>query len=70
MCAECEKAKTLKYRGFTCLIQYTHDVRLFQALCTETQFGYQSGTVQELEQAFCDSIDSYLSFYKEIGIKI
>lgn len=68
MCAECEKAKILKYRGFTCVLSFQHETLLFKGVCAEIQIPYQEKTLQELEQLFHNSIDSFLSFYKEIGI--
>ncbi len=68
MCSECEKAKILKYRGFTCIFSFQHETDQFLGVCAKTQIRYQGKTVQELDLLFRNSIDSYLSFYKEIGM--
>ena len=59
----------LDYRGFTGRVDFDGEAGLFhgEVLDTRDVITFQGTTVDELEQAFRDSVDDYLEFCSERG---
>ena len=59
----------LNYKGYTGHVSYDDDVKIFhgEVLDTRDVITFQGRSVEEIEQAFRESIDDYLSFCKERG---
>ena len=57
----------LKYRGYTGYVEYDDEAGLLhgEILDTRDVITFQGETVEELRQAFRDSIDDYLEFCTE-----
>jgi len=61
----------LEYNGYTGQVEFDSEAGLFhgEVLDTRDVITFQGTTVEELEQAFRDSIDDYLEFCAERGDK-
>lgn len=57
----------MKYKGYYGIVQYDDDAKIFhgEVINTRTVITFQGTTVDEIEQAFRDSIDDYLDWCKE-----
>jgi predicted HicB family RNase H-like nuclease len=57
----------LKYKGYTGHVEFDDEAGLFhgEVLDLRDVITFQGKSVEELEQAFRDSIDDYLAFCKE-----
>ena len=61
----------MKYKGYTGHVVYDDEAKIFhgEVLGIKDVITFQGTTVEELEQAFKDSVDDYLAFCKERGEK-
>ena len=59
----------LKYKGYTGYAEYDDEAAIFhgEVLDTKDVITFQGTNVEEIEQAFRDSIDDYLEFCKSRG---
>jgi predicted HicB family RNase H-like nuclease len=59
----------MKYKGYQGQVQYDEDAKLFhgEIVGLRDVVTFQGTSVDELEQAFKDSVDEYLDFCKELG---
>jgi predicted HicB family RNase H-like nuclease len=59
----------LKYKGYTGQVEFDGDAGVFhgEVLDTRDVITFEGTAVEELEQAFRDSIDDYLEFCHERG---
>lgn len=59
----------LTYRGYTGHVEFDDEARLFhgEVLDTRDVITFQGRTVDEIETAFRESVDDYLSFCAERG---
>src|SRR5580658_7340073 len=59
----------MKYKGYTGHVEYDDEAKIFhgEVLGIKDVVTFQGITVDEIEQAFKDSIDDYLAFCKERG---
>jgi predicted HicB family RNase H-like nuclease len=59
----------MKYRGYTGHVEYDDEAKIFhgEVLGIKDVVTFQGVTVDEIEQAFKDSVDDYLNFCKERG---
>lgn len=59
----------LKYKGYTGYVVYDDEARIFHGEITGIRavITFQGTTVDEIEQAFMDSIDDYLDWCRERG---
>jgi predicted HicB family RNase H-like nuclease len=59
----------MKYKGYQGQVNYDVEAKLFhgEVIGLRDVITFQGTTVDELEQAFKDSIDEYLDFCKELG---
>jgi predicted HicB family RNase H-like nuclease len=59
----------LNYKGYTGQVSYDDEVRIFhgEVLDTRDVITFQGRSVEEIEQAFRESVDDYLGFCKERG---
>lgn len=59
----------LEYKGYRGQVEFDSDARLFHGEVVETRdvITFQGTNVDELEQAFRDSLDDYLEFCVEHG---
>ena len=59
----------LKYKGYTGYVVYDDEARLFhgEVAALKAVITFQGTTVDEIEQAFKDSIDDYLDWCKKRG---
>jgi len=59
----------MKYKGYTGHVEYDDDAKIFhgEVLGIKDVVTFQGTTVDEIEQAFKDSVNDYLSFCKERG---
>jgi predicted HicB family RNase H-like nuclease len=57
----------LKYKGYSGHVEYDDEAKLFHGdvLDTRDVITFQGTNVDEIEQAFRDSVDDYLDFCKE-----
>lgn len=57
----------MKYKGYTGHVEYDDEAKIFhgEVLGIKDIITFQGTTVDEIEQAFKDSIDDYLAFCKE-----
>ena len=60
---------TFTYKGYQGQFEYDHDAHIFHGdvLLTKDVATFQGRTVDELQQAFIDSIEDYLAFCHEHG---
>jgi len=61
----------MKYKNYEAFATYDEDARIFhgEVLHLRDVITFQGESVNELEQAFHDSVDDYLEFCKERGEK-
>lgn len=61
----------LKYKGYTGHVEYDDEDKIFhgEILDTKDVITFQGRSVDEIEQAFKDSVDDYLDFCAERGEK-
>ncbi len=61
----------MKYKGYIGCLQYDDEAKLFhgEVIGLKDVITFQGIAVKELEQAFHDSVDDYLSRCKERGEK-
>jgi predicted HicB family RNase H-like nuclease len=61
--------RAMKYKGYTGHVEYDEEAKLFhgEVLGIKDVVTFQGTTVDEIEQAFRDSVDDYLAFCKERG---
>jgi predicted HicB family RNase H-like nuclease len=59
----------MKYRGYTARIEYDEEDRIFVGHLAGIQdiVGFHGTTVDELEAAFHESVDSYIAISEETG---
>lgn len=59
---------TMKYKGYHGQVNYDEDAKLFHGKVVGLRdvITFQGTSVDELEQAFKDSVDEYLDFCKEL----
>lgn len=59
----------MNYKGYTGHVEYDDEAKIFHGdvLGIKDVVTFQGTTVEEIEQAFKDSVDDYLSFCKERG---
>ena len=57
----------MKYKGYTGRVDYDDEAKIFhgEVLDTRDVITFQGSSVEEIENAFRDSIDDYLDFCKE-----
>jgi predicted HicB family RNase H-like nuclease len=57
----------MKYKGYTGHVEYDDEAKIFhgKVLGIKDVVTFQGTTVDEIEQAFKDSVDDYLAFCKE-----
>jgi len=57
----------MKYKGYTGHVEYDDEAKIFhgEVLGIKDVVTFQGTTVDEIEQAFKDSVDDYLAFCKE-----
>lgn len=58
----------MKYKGYCGQVAYDDEAQLFHGQVTglKDTITFQGATVEELEQAFRDSIDDYVAWCKEL----
>lgn len=61
----------LKYKGYSGFVVYDDEARIFhgEVAGLKAVITFQGTTVDEIEQAFKDSIDDYLDWCKERGVE-
>ena len=61
----------MNYKGYIGQVEYDDEQHIFAGSVMNTRdvITFQGETVQELEKAFRDSIDDYLTWCKEDGVK-
>jgi predicted HicB family RNase H-like nuclease len=59
----------LKYKGYTGYVVFDDEARIFhgEVAAIKAVITFQGTTVDEIEQAFKDSVDDYLDWCKERG---
>jgi predicted HicB family RNase H-like nuclease len=59
----------MKYKGYQGIVTYDDEAKIFhgEVVGLKDVITFQGTAVDELEQAFKDSIDDYLEFYKKKG---
>lgn len=59
----------MKYKGYTGHVEYDDEAKIFHGdvLGIKDVVTFQGTTVDEIEQAFKDSVDDYLAFCEERG---
>jgi predicted HicB family RNase H-like nuclease len=59
----------MEYKGYMGIVEYDDDARLFHGdvINTRDVITFQGTTVEEIEQAFKDSVDDYLAWCREEG---
>jgi predicted HicB family RNase H-like nuclease len=59
----------MRYKGYTGRVEYDDEARIFHGELIDTRdvVTFQGTTVDEIEQAFRDSVDDYLDFCRERG---
>ena len=61
----------MEYKGYTGIVEFDHDAEIFHGEIANLRdvITFQGRSVDELRQAFVDSIDDYLSWCDERGKK-
>src|SRR3990167_455314 len=61
----------MRYKGYICQIEFDSDAKIFhgEVLGLKDIITFQGTTVKDLEQAFRDSVEDYISWCKERGEK-
>ncbi len=59
----------MKYKGYEAIVSFDDDARIFhgEVVGIKDVITFQGLSVDELEQAFYESVDDYLAFCKERG---
>lgn len=59
----------MNYKGYYGVVQYDDEAKIFsgEVVNTRTVITFQGTTVEEIEQAFHDSVDDYLDWCQERG---
>jgi predicted HicB family RNase H-like nuclease len=59
----------MTYKGYEALVRYDEDAEIFhgEVMNLRDVITFQGSSVQELKQAFADSVEDYLTFCKERG---
>lgn len=59
----------MKYKGYTGHVEYDDEAKIFhgEVLGIRDVITFQGTTVEEIDQAFKDSVNDYLAFCKERG---
>ena len=59
----------MKYKGYYGVVEYDDEAKTFhgEVVNTRTVITFQGTTVNEIEQAFRDSVDDYLDWCRERG---
>lgn len=59
----------MEYKGYQGRVNYDEEAKLFygEVVSLRDVITFQGTSVDELEQAFKDSVDEYLDFCKELG---
>ena len=59
----------MRYKGYSGQVAYDEDAKIFhgEVVGLKDVVTFQGTSVEELEQAFKDSIDDYLDYCKELG---
>jgi len=59
----------MRYKNFIGTVEYDDEAEIFhgEVINTHDVITFQGTTVDEIKQAFHDSVDDYLVFYKERG---
>lgn len=62
-------ANTIEYKGYIAKIEYSGEDEVFFGKLEGIRdlVNFEGASVQELQQAFRDSVDEYLAFCKEVG---
>ena len=60
----------MEYKGYLGSVEYDSDAKIFHGEIKNTKdvITFQGTTVEEIDKAFKDSIDDYLSWCKEEGV--
>lgn len=61
----------MKYKGYIGHVEYDDEAKIFhgEVIGLNDSITFQGSSVEELEQAFADSVDDYLNWCKERGEK-
>ena len=61
----------MEYKGYSGIVKYDDEAEIFHGdvLLTKGAVTFQGKTVEELKQAFRESVDDYLAFCEESGIE-
>jgi len=61
----------MEYKGYVGVVEYDSEARLFHGDVVNTRdvLTFQGRTVDEIDRAFKDSIDDYLSWCREDGVE-
>src|SRR5918997_5423209 len=61
--------KVLEYKGYTGRVEFDHEAMLFHGEVIDLRdvVTFQGTSVEELEEAFRDSVDDYLEFCEKRG---
>ena len=61
----------MEYKGYIGTVEYDAQAKIFHGdiINTKDVITFQGTTVQEIEQAFMDSINDYISWCKEEGVE-
>lgn len=61
----------MEYKGYIGIVEYDSDAKLFHGDIVNTRdvITFQGTTVNEIEKAFRESIDDYISWCKEEGVE-
>lgn len=61
----------MEYKGYIGIVEYDSDAKLFHGDIVNTRdvVTFQGTTVNEIEKAFRESIDDYISWCKEEGVE-
>ena len=61
----------MEYKGYVATVEYDAEVKIFHGdiINTKDVITFQGRTVDEIEQAFQDSINDYLAWCKEDGVE-
>lgn len=61
----------MEYKGYLGIVEYDSDAKIFHGdiINTRDVITFQGSTVHEIESAFKESIDDYISWCKEEGVE-
>ncbi len=59
----------MKYKNYESIVEFDHETKIFhsEVINIRDVITFQGSSVEELKQAFQDSIDDYLEFCKQRG---